>query len=87
MQGIGKLYANDIIKNIINVFGIAVLLSLYNLVRVAGFDFFKVDYIELGKSIVNIGGVAVIVDLGRRFLTNNQGSLLGITPTDSKTGA
>lgn len=81
-DGLLKLYANDIIKNIINVIGITVLLVLYNLVTAADFDLFKVDYIALLQNILNVSVVAVIADLGRRFLTNNKGSFLGVTPED-----
>lgn len=83
MNGIGKLYTNDFVKNLINVVGIAVLLVLYNLVIQADFDLFKVDYVALVRQIANVSIVAVVVDLGRRFLSTSKGSLLGITPEDN----
>lgn len=82
MQGIGKLYSNDLVKNLINVVGIAAFISVYSLVTVADFNVFQVDFVSLGKEVLNVSIIAVFVDLGRRFLTTKEGSLLGVTPED-----
>lgn len=83
-SGLFKIYQSDIVKNLINVAGIAILLSVYNLVIVAGFDVFKVDYIALFQQVVNVGVIALVTDLGRRFISTNTGSVLNVTPDLTK---
>ena len=83
-NGIFQLKANDFIKGLATAIYAAIIVTLYNVAIVNGFDFFTVNYVELGKSVVNVGGVTLLAYLFKNLTSTNDGSVLGITPEDKK---
>ncbi len=83
-NGLFKLKANDFVKGLATAVFAAIVTAVYKVVSDAGFDFFGVDYVSLGKLLVNVGGAAFIGYLMKNFFSTNDGSVLGITPEDKK---
>lgn len=60
----------------------AIVVALVQLVSTTGFDIFTANWVEIGKSMANLGFIAGVVSFGKDFLSTNSGSLLGIgSPT------
>lgn len=58
----------------------AVLMGLYQVVIVSGFDLFSADWGLIGRTMANLGFVAGVVSLAQNILSTNTGSVLNITP-------
>lgn len=81
-SGLFKLYSNDFIKGLITAVFSSIIVTLYGVVVVAGFDFFTVDWNAILHNIINISGVTFIAYIAKNFLTDNQGTIAGIVKAD-----
>lgn len=77
MTPIGNINLQEVVKSGLTAAIAAVLLVLYNLVAGSTFDLFAVDWIEVGKTILNTGIAAFFADVGRRLFTDQNGKLFG----------
>lgn len=70
-----KLNAPDIMKSIATSVFVAIVAMLYALTIKEGFDVFHTDWIMVGKSMLNIGVIALVGDIARRLFTDSEGTL------------
>jgi hypothetical protein len=63
----------------------AILAAAAGIVTAPGFDLFAIDWLTVGKSMLNVGFVAGFISVTKDLLSTNNGGLLGIgspyTPT------
>lgn len=72
-----KLGSNDIIKSIITAVFAAVVVAIGGIVTQPGFDVFTVDWASVLKLVVNVSISVLLGDISRRFMTDDNGKLLG----------
>lgn len=56
----------------------AVVALFVGLVGTNGFDVFSADWITLGKEAVNVAIAAAVLSIGKDFVSNNQGQIMGL---------
>ena len=67
----------DIYRGLITSVIAGILTALYGIVIQSGFDLFTADWIAIGKLVLNSAVGAFIGYLGKNFLSDKDGKLLG----------
>lgn len=80
-NGIFKLDWGSISDSILTAAVVAVITGLVSLVATSGFDVFTANWSLIFHNMVNLAFIAGVLDLGKDFLSTNEGSLLGVGPT------
>lgn len=61
----------------------SVLTAAVGVVTMSGFDVFTADWVTIGHSMTNVAVISGVVSLGKDFLSTNDGSLLGVGPSNT----
>ena len=72
-----KLGTNDFIKGLVSAIVAAFVITLYGVVTQAGFNLFTADWGVILNSSLNAGIAAFIGYLGKNFLSDKDGKVLG----------
>lgn len=73
-NGILKLSSRDFFNGLVMVIGASVVTYLAQALSVPGFDFSSIDY----QQVIRIALVAGLTYLGKNFLSDNKGNVLGV---------
>lgn len=76
-SGLWQLNSKDFRRAIANAVATAVIVALYKVVTTPGFDLWALDYLGIGKLIVNSVFIVVIGSLGGALGVDSHGKLLG----------
>lgn len=77
MSKMFNLDSNDFAKGAITSIVAAVVAVLYGVVFKEGFDLFNTDWMEIGKMTVNAAVYAFVGYIGKNFMTDSHGKVLG----------
>lgn len=81
MSDIFKLNVKDFFKGLVMAVLSAIIVALYQIVIVSGFDIFTVDWSAIVHNIANITSVVFITYLFKNLITDSQGKIAGVFPT------
>lgn len=81
-NGIGKLYKNDFIKGLATAVFSSIIVVIYQLTIVSGFDVFNTDWVSLFQNVLNTSIITLFGYLMKNLLSTDKGSVLNITPED-----
>ena len=74
---LGRLTQNDLIKAAISAGFFALVLTIGGQVLQEGFDVFAIEWLVMGKMLVNIYIVGFFTEVMRRLGTDEDGKLFG----------
>ncbi len=74
----------DFVKGLVTAIISAVIVTLYGVISVSGFDFFSADWNVILHNVVNVGVVTFVSYMVKNFVTDNQGKVAGVLPTEPK---
>jgi hypothetical protein len=78
MTSMFKLGSNDLVKGVATAVFAGIIVALYGVVTAPGFDFFAADWGSLSHLMINAAAGAFVGYLGKNFLSDSNGAVLGI---------
>lgn len=72
-----KLNLNDLVKGAVTAVFTAFVVTLYGVVSQSGFDVFTADWSAILSTALNAGVAALIGYLGKNWLSDSEGKVLG----------
>ena len=72
-----RLNVNDLVKGAATAIVAGVVLALASVVNQSGFDVLTVNWSEVLSTAINAGTAALVGYLGKNFLSNSDGAVLG----------
>lgn len=70
-----SLTKSDAVRSAISAIFAAVVIAVYGVVTQSGFDLFTADWGMIGHMAINAAFAAFVGDLGRRFMSDGNGTL------------
>lgn len=83
-NGIFKLDWGSIADAVVMAIAFAVLGAAVSIVSAPNFDVLSLNWPQVSDNMLNLAVIAGVVTLGKELLSTNDGSVLGITPTNAQ---
>lgn len=75
--GFLKFNVKDLSRAFTNAAAVAIVMVLYTLTAKEGFDLFSVDWLQVGKDVLNAVIITLVGSIGGPMLTTKKGNFLG----------
>ena len=83
-NGILKLDWASVADAVVVAVAFAVLGAAVAIVTAPNFDVLALDWGQVGHNMLNLAVISGVVTLGKELLSTNDGSVLGITPSNAQ---